>query len=112
MKNKKINIQNEKVVEMIREAKKSLTEATLFYGLLRQNETTLSSKKKEIQSIIDGTSYRLIKMGVSEDEIKSIDWSIDPNVIVFYKDWCKDNNRESHDYLTLTAYQSQGGLAS
>ncbi|MFH2116735.1 MAG: hypothetical protein ABII85_01685 [Bacillota bacterium] len=109
MEKEKINIKNEKVVTVIREAKTALTEAILFYGLLKQNDTTLGSKEKEIKSIIDGTSYRLMKMGVSEEEIKSIDWSIDSNVNVFYKDWCKDNNLNFYDFKSLQAYQSQGG---
>ena len=110
MKKKTISIESEKVVEVISGAKSALTEATLFYGFLRVNEITTRCKDKEQKSIIDGAKYRLEKLGLSTEEIEKIDWSLDPNIEWFYKDWCKDNNRDFTNLESMNLFLEQRGL--
>lgn len=106
----KLCIESEKVVEVISGAKSSLAEATLFYGFLRVNETTERCKEKEQKSIIDGAKYRLEKLGLSNEEIEKIDWSLDPNIEWFYKDWCKDNNKDFTQLESMNQFLEQRGL--
>jgi len=108
----KLSIESEKVVEVICEAKAALTEATLFYGFLTINEITQRCKDKEQKSIINGAEYRLEKLGLPIDEVKKIDWSLAPSIELFYKDWCKDNNRDFTNLESMNLFLSQKGQAS
>jgi hypothetical protein len=110
MKKKIISIESEKVVEVISGAKSALTEATLFYGFLQVNETTEQCKKLEQRAIIDGAKRRLERLGLSNDEIEKIDWSLDPNIEWFYKDWCKDNNKDFTSLESMNIFLEQRGL--
>lgn len=110
MKKKTISIESEKVVEVISGAKSALTEATLFYGFLRVNETTERCKDKEQKAIIDGAKYRLEKLGLPKEDIDKIDWSLDPKIEWFYRDWCKDNNREFTNLESMNLFLQQRGL--
>lgn len=106
----KLSIESEKVVEVISEAKSALTEATLFYGFLRVNETTERCKDKEQKAIIDGAKYRLEKLGLPKEDIDKIDWSLDPNIDLFYKDWCKDNDKDFTKLENMNLFLQQRGL--
>lgn len=110
MKKKIISIESEKVVEVISGAKSALTEATLFYGLLKVTETAEQCKKLEQNAIIDGAKYRLEKLGLPKEDIDKIDWSLDPNIEWFYRDWCKDNNREFTNLESMNLFLQQRGL--
>jgi len=110
MKKKTISIESEKVVEVISGAKSALTEATLFYGFMQVNETTTLCKKLEQRAIIDGAIRRLERLGLSSEEIEKIDWSLDPNIEWFYRDWCKDNNREFTNLESMNLFLQQRGL--
>ena len=106
----KLSIESEKVVEVISGAKSALTEATLFYGFLRVNETTERCKEKEQKAIIDGAKHRLERLGLSNEEIEKIDWSLDPNIEWFYKDWCKNNNKDFTKLENMNLFLEQRGL--
>lgn len=108
----KVSIESEQVVEVISEAKAALTSAILHYGFLTVNETTIRCKAKEEEAIIDGSKSRLKRMGLDKEEIDKIDWSLDPNIILFYKDWCKDNNRKFSDLASMNSFLEQRGVQS
>ena len=106
----KVTIESKKVVEVISEAKSALTSAILYYGFLTVNETTLRCKEKEVNAIIEGSKTRLERLGLDKEEIDKIDWSLDPNVTLFYKDWCKDNNKDFTSLESMNIFLEQRGI--
>jgi hypothetical protein len=108
-KKNKLSIESEKVVDVISEAKSALTETTLFYGLIKSNETTERCKQNEQKAIIEGITIRLRKIGLSEEAIKKIDWSLDPGVVPSYKEWCKVNNLDFSKLNNMERFLSQKG---
>jgi hypothetical protein len=105
----KVTIESEKVVEVISGAKSALTEATLFYGFLKENDMVDRCREKEQKSIIEGAKYRLEKLGLSKEQIDSISWELDPKIELFYKDWCKDNNRDFTNLESMNLFLEQKG---
>lgn len=106
-KNQTVTIESTGAVEVILSAKKSVTEVTLFYGLLIQNAYHEQLKKREIQAIIDGAIRRLIELGTSNEEIQKVDWSPDPSSQIRYKEWCIQEKLDFSKYTVLLQYMTR-----
>ena len=102
-----VTIESTGAVEVIQSAKKSITEVTLFYGLLIQNIYHEQLKKREIKATIDGSIRRLIELGISNEEIQKVDWTPDPSSQIRYKEWCIQEKLDFSQYTVLRQYMTR-----
>ncbi|AUD65421.1 hypothetical protein BK011_06845 [Tenericutes bacterium MZ-XQ] len=104
-KNKTNEGDNQKAVDLIETTQRQLKEIHLFYGVLRDTEQIKSIKNTEINQLIQSVEKTLRdKHHYSEEQIKGINWDIDPKEHERFREWCARTGNDFHRYETLDKY--------
>jgi DNA replicative helicase MCM subunit Mcm2 (Cdc46/Mcm family) len=96
---------NLKAMELIESTQHQLKEIHLYYGVLKDTEEIKRIKNNEIKMLVDSIEKTLRdKHHYSDEQIKGINWDIDPKEHERFREWCARTGNDFHRYETLDKY--------
>jgi hypothetical protein len=103
---------HENIDSLIVTAEKQIREAILFIGILKESEEVTDMLRREKNNILSGFVHNCKRNGIPEDKANAEAQKLRTKFmgvdVPRYKEWCKENGLNYHDYESQNRWLREG----